>query len=211
MTTQQTMAEARRADYWDGVYDTSGEDGVSWYQAEPAVTLELLEELGVGRDASIVDVGGGASVVVDHLLQTDFQDISVLDVSQVALSRTQARLGVHGDRVHWLHRDIFDWVPERRFELWHDRAVFHFLTEPEERNAYVRTLGLGLQPGGHAIIATFDVDGPSHCSGLPVVRYGAQQLAKVFAPDLDLVTSRRQEHLTPAGVVQPFTWVVLSA
>ena len=201
----------RLASHWDRVYDTKGEDGVSWYQSVPTVTLELLKEAGVDRDAATIDLGGGASVVVDHLLAEGYTDISVLDVSRVALDRTRARLGADAEPVHWLHRDIFDWIPDRRYQLWHDRAVFHFLVEEAERQTYVRTLRSGLAAHGQAIVATFDVDGPTHCSGLPVVRYGADDLAAIFAPYLDLVTFRREEHVTPAGLIQPFTWVLLAA
>jgi hypothetical protein len=210
-TDRPTMTHAGRAIHWDIVYDTKGEDGVSWYQAVPTVTLELLEAAGIDRHASVIDLGGGASVVVDYLLAERFTDISVLDLSRVALDRTKARLGADAERVHWLHRDVFDWVPQRRYDLWHDRAVFHFLVDEEERRAYVRTLRSGLAPGGRAIVATFDTDGPTHCSGLPVVRYGAEDLATVFAPYLALLTFRREEHITPAGLIQPFTWVVLTA
>jgi trans-aconitate methyltransferase len=211
MTTNLPVTHTGREAHWDTVYDTKGEDGVSWYQSVPTVTLELLQATGVDRDAAVVDLGGGASVVVDHLLANAFTDVSVLDLSRVALDRTRARLGTDAERVHWLHRDIFEWAPERRYDLWHDRAVFHFLVEEDERRAYVRTLRAGLAAGGLAIVATFDTDGPTHCSGLPVVRYGADDLAGVFAPHLDLVAFRREEHLTPAGLVQPFTWVVLTA
>jgi SAM-dependent methyltransferase len=200
-----------RAAHWDTVYDTKGEDGVSWYQSTPAVTLDLLKTAAIDRHAAVIDLGGGASVVVDHLLAEGFADISVLDVSRVALDRTRARLGADAERVHWLHRDVFDWVPDRRYDLWHDRAVFHFLVDEDERHAYVRTLRAGLAPDGRAIVATFDADGPTHCSGLPVVRYRAEDLASVFAPHLDLVTFRREEHITPAGLIQPFTWVLLAA
>jgi trans-aconitate methyltransferase len=209
MRLNPPMNPARRT-HWDAVYDTRGEDGVSWYQSVPTFTLELLKEAGTEPDAAVIDLGGGASVVVDHLLAGGYTDISVLDVSRVALDRTIARLGDDAQRIHWLHRDIFEWAPERRFNLWHDRAVFHFLVEEDERSAYVRTLLAGLAPGGRVIVATFDEDGPTHCSGLPVVRYGAEDLAAVFAPHLELVTSRREEHTTPAGLIQPFTWVVLT-
>jgi SAM-dependent methyltransferase len=203
------LTSSDRATHWNTVYDTKGEDGVSWYQATPTVTLELLDTLRVDRTASIIDLGGGASVVVDHLLTREFSDVSVLDVSKVALDNTRARLGEAGERVHWLHRDIFDWTPERRYDLWHDRAVFHFLIEEDEREAYVRVLRSGIAPGGRVIVATFDAHGPTHCSGLPVVRYGAKDLAEIFAPHFDLVDTRSEEHLTPAGLVQPFTWVAL--
>ncbi|MGH3434772.1 MAG: class I SAM-dependent methyltransferase [Thermocrispum sp.] len=210
MRVERPTTHADRAAHWNAVYDTKGEDGVSWYQKKPTITLELLATLGAGLDASIIDLGGGASVVVDHLLARDYTDVSVLDVSRVALDNTRARLGAQAERVHWLHRDIFDWTPERRYDLWHDRAVFHFLIESDERDSYVDVLRSGLAPGGQVIIATFDADGPTHCSGLPVVRYGATELAEGFAPHFDLIATRREEHLTPAGLVQPFTWVVLS-
>ncbi|WP_460499252.1 class I SAM-dependent methyltransferase [Glycomyces tarimensis] len=192
------------------VYDTKGEDGVSWYQAVPDVTLELLDTLDVGKGAPIIDLGGGASVVVDHLLARELTDVTVLDVSKVALDDARVRLGPAAERVHWLHRDFFDWKPERRYDLWHDRAVFHFLIEEDEREAYLQVLRSGIALGGRAVIAKFDAHGPTHCSGLPVVRYGATDLAQIFAPHFDLVDTRAEEHLTPAGLVQPFTWIVLS-
>jgi trans-aconitate methyltransferase len=211
MTADHRPTYAGRAAHWDTVYDTKGEDGVSWYQSTPTVTLELLKTAAIDRRSSVIDLGGGASVVVDHVLAGGFADISVLDLSRVALDRTGARLGADAERVHWLHRDVFDWVPDRRYDVWHDRAVFHFLVEEDERRAYLRTLRAGLAPGGRVIVATFDVDGPTHCSGLPVVRYSAEDLASVFAPHLDLVTFRREEHITPAGLIQPFSWVLLAA
>jgi SAM-dependent methyltransferase len=210
MRVNRPTTPAHRAAHWNAVYDTKGEDGVSWYQAVPTVTLDLLETLRVGRAASIVDLGGGASVVVDYLLAREFTDVSVLDVSKVALDTARARLGPAAERVRWLHRDIFDWVPERRFDLWHDRAVFHFLIDADERESYLKVLRSGIAPGGRVVVATFDAHGPTHCSGLPVVRYGATELAQVFAPHFDLVEIRSEEHLTPAGLVQPFTWVALS-
>jgi hypothetical protein len=202
-------APANRAAHWNTVYDTKGEDGVSWYQATPTITLDLLDTLRVDPAASVIDLGGGASVVVDHLLTREFTDVTVLDVSKVALDNTQARLGPTAARVYWLHRDIFDWTPERRYDLWHDRAVFHFLINEDERETYLRVLRTGIAPGGKVIIATFDTHGPTHCSGLPVVRYGPTELAQIFAPHFDLVDTRAEEHLTPAGLVQPFTWIAL--
>ncbi|WP_422934556.1 class I SAM-dependent methyltransferase [Sinomonas sp. P47F7] len=210
MKTDRPASPAERAAHWNLVYDTKGEDGVSWYQSVPTKTLELFDTLGVDRDAAVIDVGGGASVVVDHLLTRGFRDVSVLDLSKVAIERACVRLGADAERVHWLHRDLLGWTPERRFDVWHDRAVFHFLVDDEERRSYVRTLRAGLAPGAHIIVATFDADGPTHCSGLPVVRYSPADLAAQFAPDFELVASRREEHVTPAGLVQPFTWAVLS-
>ncbi|MDQ4503515.1 class I SAM-dependent methyltransferase [Sinomonas sp. ASV322] len=211
MAANRPTNQAERAAHWNLVYDTKGEDAVSWYQSVPTKTLELFDVLGVGPDAAVIDVGGGASVVVDHLLARGFGDVSVLDLSRVAIERARARLGADAERVHWLHRDLLGWAPERRYDVWHDRAVFHFLIEDEERRAYLRTLRAGLAPGARVIVATFDADGPTHCSRLPVARYSAADLAAQFAPDFELVTSRREEHVTPAGLIQPFTWVVLTA
>ena len=211
MTANPPTEHADRASHWDTVYDTKGEDGVSWYQSTPVVTQDLLATAAVDHDAAIIDLGGGASIVVDHLLADGYADISVLDLSKVALERAKARLGSAADKVHWLHRDVLEWQPERRYHVWHDRAVFHFLVEEVERDAYVQALRGGLTADGRVIVATFDVDGPTHCSGLPVARYRAEDLAAVFAPHLELVTARRQEHITPAGVIQPFTWVLLAA
>lgn len=211
MRVERPTTSTQRAAHWNTVYDTKGEDGVSWYQAVPAVTLELLDTLHVGPNASIIDLGGGASVVVDHLLARHYTDLSVLDVSKVALDNARVRLGPAAEGVHWLHRDIFDWTPQRRYDLWHDRAVFHFLIEPEERETYLQVLRSGLAPGGRVVIATFDAHGPTHCSGLPVNRYNATDIAEVFAPHFDPVATRREEHRTPTGLIQPFTWIVLSA
>ena len=210
MTADRPTTHASRAAHWNSVYDTKGEDGVSWYQSKPTVTLELLQAAGADRDSAVIDLGGGASVVVDHLLADGFRDISVLDVSRVSLDKAQARLDADAGRVTWLHQDIFDWQPVRRYDLWHDRAVFHFLIEEDERRAYARQMRAGLAPDGRVILATFDADGPTHCSGLPVVRYDAHDLAAIFAPEFHLVASRREEHITPAGLIQPFTWVLLA-
>lgn len=211
MRLERPTTHATRAEHWNKVYDTKGDDGVSWFQAFPTGTLELLDALGTSPDASIIDVGGGSSVVVDHLLDRGFTDVSVLDVSKVALDNTRARLGSAAGRVHWEHQDIFDWTPQRRYDLWHDRAVFHFLIEEDERTDYLEVLRSALAPGGQVIIATFDADGPTHCSNLPVVRYSATDLAALFAPHFDVVTTRREEHVTPAGLIQPFTWVALTS
>ncbi|WP_199042768.1 class I SAM-dependent methyltransferase [Glycomyces salinus] len=209
MHLNRPTTPASRAGHWDTVYDTKGEDGVSWFQAVPTVTLELLETLGIGPDRSVIDLGGGASVVADHLVELGYGDLTVLDVSKVALDDAKRRLGPAADRVRWLHRDLFDWTPERGWDLWHDRAVFHFLIDEEERRDYVEVLRSGVADDGRVVVATFDAHGPTHCSGLPVVRYGAEDLARVFAPHFEPVEARAEEHLTPTGLVQPFTWVVL--
>ena len=196
-----------RARHWDAAYENRGATGVSWFQPAPTVSVELIERLGTPKDASIIDIGGGASLLVDALLGRGFSDLSVLDVSQSALSAVGERLGPTSSVV-LLHEDLLDWKPERRFDVWHDRAVFHFLVESEDQENYLRTLRSALSPEGAIVIATFASDGPEYCSGLPVVRYSSADMAKILGSDFAVVEQLREEHVTPAGVTQPFTWVV---
>jgi SAM-dependent methyltransferase len=195
--------------HWERIYQTRPVDEVSWFQAKPATSLRLVEEASPGRGSSLVDVGGGASTLVDELVAEGFTDITVVDVSQRALDVVHERLGGDVAAVRLVHGDVLTWEPDRSFGLWHDRAVFHFLTDPRDRERYVTLANAHVEPGGTLILATFAADGPTHCSGLPVSRYDALGLAAEFRDDFDLVHSEREEHVTPAGVVQPFTWVVL--
>jgi trans-aconitate methyltransferase len=201
------MTAEPNAGYWDDVYHRVGVDRVSWYQTEAAVSVSMIEA--AGRVRSVVDIGGGASVLVDELVNAGVPDVTVLDLSPHALDLARQRLGSRAGSVQWLSQDVRTWVPDRRFDLWHDRAVFHFLTEPADREAYRATLRRALNPGGHVVIGTFAADGPTHCSGLPVARYDAAALAAEF-PDLSPVDRRRAEHTTPSGATQPFTWLLLS-
>lgn len=196
-----------RADHWNEVYARATPSLVSWYQKEPSTSLAIIGELGLPQDAVLLDVGGGASTLVDALLLTGYSDISVLDVSGVALAAARARVGETAV-VTWLNEDLLAWSPPRTYDLWHDRAVFHFLTEPAQRDLYRAALHAALGSGGHAVIATFAPDGPEFCSGLPVVRHDAGSLGRELGPHFVVEDTRRQEHVTPAGVVQPFTWVV---
>jgi trans-aconitate methyltransferase len=193
--------------HWDDVYDRVGVDRVSWYQAEASSSLSMIEA--AGRVRSVVDIGGGASVLVDELLAAGIPDVTVLDLSPHALQLARQRLGTRAGSVQWLSQDVRTWVPDRQFDLWHDRAVFHFLTEPADRAAYRATLRQALRPEGRVVLGTFAADGPTHCSGLPVARYDAAALAAEF-PELRMVDSRRTEHTTPSGATQPFTWLLLS-
>ena len=197
------------ARYWDDVYDRVGVDRVSWFQTDAAVSLSMIAAA-AGPVRSVIDVGGGASVLVDELLDTGIQDVTVLDLSPHALHVTQQRLGPRAQQVHWLIQDVRSWTPNRTFDLWHDRAVFHFLTEPADRDAYRSALRHALNPHGHVVIGTFAVDGPSQCSGLPVSRYDPSGLAAQF-PDMHILHGRRIEHVTPSGATQPFTWLLLVA
>jgi trans-aconitate methyltransferase len=196
----------KRLRHWEAIYEQDP-TRVSWYQPEPTTSLELIDQLEVATDSAIVDVGGGASTLVDALTARGFGDLSVLDVSGAALEVARQRLGSAAERISWLQHDLLQWTPSRRYDLWHDRAVFHFLVDRSDQEQYRRLLADTLSWTGAAIIATFAADGPSHCSGLPVARYEPDQLMTMLADGYERVASRRDDHTTPAGVVQPFAWV----
>lgn len=196
-------------EHWETVYGSKPSDAVSWFQSEPAPSLAMIAKAGVGPDAAVVDVGGGASTLVDHLLDQGFGRLSVLDVSGQALAVAKTRLGERAGRIAWLVQDITVWSPPPdSIDLWHDRAVFHFLVEPAAREAYLRALRQGLKAGGHAILATFALDGPERCSGLPVQRYSPESLAVALGPQFELIDARSETHHTPWGAVQSFTWTL---
>jgi len=199
------MVNARQT-HWDNVYATRKPDSVSWYQPSAELSLSLIRASGIARGEPIIDIGGGASVLVDQLLEAGFVDVSVFDIAESALDASKARLGARAERVQWIVADILAWTPARAYALWHDRAAFHFLTQGAERARYRSVLARGLKSGGTAIIATFAEDGPERCSGLPVQRWSPQALASELGEDFQLVEQRRQEHLTPTGAIQKFTW-----
>lgn len=195
----------QRARHWDAAYTARGAEGVSWYQAVPEMSLALIEALAVPRDAGVIDIGGGASQLVDRLAGQGFTDLTVLDVSASALEELRRRLG--DSPVIRLHEDLLDWQPDRRYDLWHDRALFHFLVTEEDRRRYLETLQAAIKPRGLVILATFALDGPEVCSGLPVIRYSADQLSYVLGDTFEPLETRREEHTTPRGSMQPFTWL----
>ncbi|HET8542785.1 MAG TPA: class I SAM-dependent methyltransferase [Anaeromyxobacter sp.] len=197
-------AAPSRREHWEGIYASRSEEELSWFQARPAVSLRLVASAGVGPDARIVDVGGGASRLVDALLDAGFRRVAVLDVADGALEKSRRRLGPRAAAVEWIACDVTAWRPGAPFDLWHDRAVFHFLTRPEDRQAYRAALGAALRPGGQVVIGTFSSAGPEKCSGLPVVRWEPETLAAELGPGFRLVESARDEHVTPAGKVQRF-------
>jgi ubiquinone/menaquinone biosynthesis C-methylase UbiE len=203
------VATDRQA-HWDNVYRTKRPTEVSWYQENPALSLEFIERAVADRSAPIIDVGGGASTLVDRLLQSGYSDVTVLDVSQAALDEARARLGDAGSRVRWIAGDALTApLPDATFALWHDRAVFHFLTDGKDRVAYVGQVRRALRPKGCAVVATFADDGPTRCSGLPVARYSAEALRAEFGPAFQLVDSAREQHVTPAGVTQSFVYCLM--
>jgi 2-polyprenyl-3-methyl-5-hydroxy-6-metoxy-1,4-benzoquinol methylase len=196
----------QRKHHWEEVYAAKAATEVSWFQPIPATSLAMIRASGIALDASVIDVGGGASTLVDHLLAAGYRSITVLDLAASALDVARRRLGQAADRIDWITADILTWRPAARFDLWHDRAVFHFLTEPPQRKAYLDTLKLALKPGGTAILATFALDGPDRCSGLPVQRYSPASLAAELGGEFTLVESASEEHLTPSGAVQRFVY-----
>ena len=198
------MAEPDRRAHWDSVYRTKREDEVSWFQASPTLSLDLIHAAGVERHASIIDVGGGASRLVDALSDEGFADLTVLDVSEQATETAKARLGARATGVTWIVADVTKWEPEDSYDVWHDRAAFHFLTAPEDRAAYAQRLLRAVRPGGHVIIGTFALDGPERCSGLPVVRHDADSIGTVLGPSFELIETRRHDHQTPMGGSQKF-------
>ena len=206
MRVTDHLADAgQRAKHWEEVYEGSDPGAVSWYQAEPVVSLELVEALGVTPEATVLDIGGGASVFVDRLLTRGFVDLTILDISDTALRASRQRVG-NDPRVAWITEDLLSWEPTRPFDLWHDRAVFHFLAGGEV-DTYRNVMGLAVAPGGSVIMATFAPDGPEQCSGLPVTRYSADELGAALGSGFQVVEQRREVHTTPSGAVQPFTWV----
>lgn len=190
--------------HWENVYGKKAENEVSWFQHEPATSIEFIRHFGGGVDAPIIDIGGGESRLVDRLLDAGYRDVSVLDLSEHALTHTKGRLGDRAAAVRWIIADITRWAPSRKYRLWHDRAVLHFLTAPAERSAYRSALLDAVEPGGCVVISTFALDGPEKCSGLPVVRYSPQTLAAELGPELQLVETRDETHETPWGAIQRF-------
>ena len=191
--------------HWDTVYTTKAADSVSWFQQNADTSLQLIQATSVAKDAAIIDVGGGASTLVDDLILNGYSNLSVLDLSSAALDVAKARIGQPADNVNWIVADITQVsFPEHQFDVWHDRAVFHFLTKPEERLAYVRTVLHAVKPNGHIIIATFAEDGPTQCSGLPVVRYSAESLQAQLGDSFLLKNHFYQIHHTPFGTTQNF-------
>ena len=193
------------AGHWDRVYATREASELSWWQPHLACSLRLIEGIGLPLTASIIDVGGGNSTLVDDLLARGYERVTVLDISATALEQAKRRLGEKAAKVEWIVGDIVSVsLPQRAFDLWHDRAAFHFLVSQESRCRYLENLRRALKPGGHLILATFAETGPTMCSGLPTMRYSADELARVIGAEFKLIESLREEHRTPAGAKQDF-------
>lgn len=194
---------------WQRTYAERPVAELSWTEAVPATSLELIAEADLPRDAALIDVGGGASGLAGELLRAGYRDVTVADISTAALERAQADLGADAGRVTWIEVDLRDHDFGRRFDLWHDRAVFHFMVDAADREGYLAVLDRTLRPGGHLILATFGPDGPEQCSGLPVRRYGADTLQQTLGADFELVSSQLTDHRTPSGRHQQFLYAHL--
>ena len=190
--------------HWETIYTDLLPEEVSWYQKEPTLSLELIRRAGLGPDGAIIDIGGGASALVDSLLAAGCRNVTVLDLSAHALAHATQRLGARAKQVEWIEADVTEIVLPRVYDLWHDRAVFHFLTEACDRKKYLETMKRSVQDGGHAIIATFAIGGPTKCSGLEVVQYDAQKLSGELGPEFTLIDQRAERHVTPMGKEQQF-------
>lgn len=194
-------------EHWEKVYSTKAADALSWFQQHPDISVGLIKDTGVSRDASIIDVGGGSSTLVDDLLASGYTNLTVLDLSAAALAAARERLGEKAAHVRWVEADVTKAnLPDHQFDIWHDRAVFHFLTTPADRAAYVQAVFRSVKPGGHVIVATFAEDGPDQCSGLPVMRYSPDELHAEFGESFSLLRHQKEAHHTPAGKVQQFVY-----
>jgi SAM-dependent methyltransferase len=196
-----------RRDHWERVYQTKGSSGVSWYQPEATMSLDLIRRVTPDIDASIIDVGGGASTLVDGLLDAGYRRVTVLDWAASALEAAQQRLGERASLVTWIESDVLTApLPPHAYDVWHDRAVFHFLTDAHDRARYVAKLRDAIAPGGYVIVASFAPEGPTRCSGLEVVRYSPETMRAEFGKGFQLLDSVREEHHTPSGVTQAFVY-----
>lgn len=201
-----TMSGFDRKKHWEEVYSTRSSHEVSWHQDVPGPSLDLIARAEIPKSAPIIDIGGGASRLADHLLASGFHDISVLDISAIALQEARRRLGRQAAAIQWIEADVTRFEPERRYALWHDRAAFHFLMDRADRERYVDIMLRSLEEGGQAIIAAFAEDGPGKCSGLDVQRYGRASMQQALGAGMRLVEASSDRHLTPSGVEQLFTF-----
>jgi SAM-dependent methyltransferase len=208
LRVEGVMESANRQAHWESVYTSKGENEVSWFQESPAPSSDLIVQAGATHASAIIDIGGGASRLVDYLVEQGFEDVTVLDLSAAALEAARRRLEGRADRVHWIVADATAWEPVKAYDIWHDRAAFHFLTDENDRAAYIARLARGVRAGGHAIIGTFALDGPEKCSGLPVARYDSASLTLALGSEFRLVDTRRHEHATPWGSRQMFQFSV---
>lgn len=195
-----------RKDHWEHVYETKGPTELSWFQTVPAKSMAMIRSTGVPTEAPIIDVGAGVSSLVDVLRNSDYSNITVLDIANAAIAESRARLGDAASSVKWVSADVLEWAPMGRYYLWHDRAVFHFLVNEASAKTYLNTMRTALVPGGYFVLATFGPEGPDRCSGLEVKRYSIEMLTELLEADFELQSFDLEEHTTPTGNVQQFLY-----
>lgn len=200
------MSGTDRKQHWESAWSGRPADRMSWHQDRPGLSLAMIEDAGLAARDALIDIGGGASTLAGQLLARGYEDLTVLDLSRSALEAARRALGADADRVNWIEQDVTQFRPARSYRLWHDRAVFHFLLDPGDRERYGNALRQALPPGGQAVIATFAVDGPRRCSGLDVVRYDAEGIVAALGDGLELVDTQQEQHRTPAGALQAFSY-----
>jgi SAM-dependent methyltransferase len=200
---------SRDEQHWRRLYERHAPQEVSWYEPVAELSLALIEEARLPFDAAILDAGGGTSRLAGQLIDAGYTDITVADITAEALQSAQAELGETATRVRWVEADLRDHDFGRRYDLWHDRAAFHFMVDPGDRERYLATLSRSVRPGGNVILATFGPNGPTHCSGLPVVRYSAEELTQLLGPGFQIISSRQTDHTTPSGAIQQFVYAHL--
>lgn len=197
-----------KKEHWDDIYNRKKYTEVTWFQPEPRMNLSLIRELKLNKDATILDVGAGSSTLVDYLLQDGFQNIFLLDLSKNAFDQSKTRLGEKGKKVQWLEGDVRTFNFNQKFDLWHDRAVFHFLTNIEDQNSYLKNLNDSLKIGAYFIISTFAENGPLKCSGLEIVRYAKDELIQKVGSSFELLDFQKEDHVSPGGMEQKFNYWV---
>ncbi len=202
------MSNEQRKQHWENIYSTRASDEVSWFQSKPTLSLRLIRDSRISPEQPVIDVGGGASVLVDELLKMGFTAVTVLDIATAALEVSRKRLGAQSEQVNWLEADVTDFTLPRPVSLWHDRAVFHFLTNPADRQAYIKSLKKHLAEDGTAIIATFSPEGPKQCSNLDIVQYDAPKICEQLGSDFQLQQAIEEVHVTPSGARQCFNYFV---
>jgi 2-polyprenyl-3-methyl-5-hydroxy-6-metoxy-1,4-benzoquinol methylase len=200
------MENFNRKAHWEKIYQTKPFENVSWYQEKPVVSLAYVEQLGLSKEAKIIDIGGGDSYFVDYLLKLGFKDITVLDISAAAIDRAKQRLGTQAAQVNWIIADASNFESMRKYDFWHDRAAFHFLTAEKEVDNYIETLNNSLEEGGYVVMGTFSEKGPLKCSGIPIQQYSEAGMTGKFAPYFKKLSCQNVNHRTPFDTIQNFTF-----
>ena len=195
-----------RKEHWEHVYETKSPTELSWFQAVPSKSMAMIRETGVPTEAPIIDVGAGVSSLVDVLRNSDYSNVTVLEIANSAIAESRARLGSAASEVKWISADVLEWAPMGRYYVWHDRAVFHFLTNETSAKTYLNTMRTALVPGGFFVLATFGPEGPDRCSGLEVKRYSIEMLTELLEDDFELKSFEVEDHTTPTGNVQQFLY-----